>query len=34
LLEARDGALLFLRWLVYLLLVALTVYVLWHLFWA
>jgi len=31
LLEARDGALLFLRWLVYLLLVALTVYVLWHL---
>jgi hypothetical protein len=28
-LESRDSALLFLRWVVYLLLVALTVYVLW-----
>ena len=33
-LESRDSTLLFLRWVVYLLLVALTVYVLWHLFWA
>ena len=34
LLESRDSLSLFFRWLAYLLLVALTVYLVWRLFWA